>query len=165
MGCAAGPSETEPDRCVTSFEALQAASSPNDDASLCGEKKMAHEVEPSVKFTTRFGFLPDEVPRWEGLGLNGNLEICKEEDWGFPYFTPKDAADWGAHQPIAFVEPDSPPLSLSAEDRETIYAYRRTFREVDESNAGENYPVSECRDLERRLYSRFPDLIALKLFH
>jgi FtsP/CotA-like multicopper oxidase with cupredoxin domain len=140
MGCAAEPSELEPDRCITSFQALQAVRSPNDDTSLCGDKKMAHEVAPNVQFTVRARFLPDEVPRWEGLSLNGNLEVCTEENWGFPYFTPADSAEWGAHQPIAFVEPSSPTLSLSADQREAIYSYRQIFREVDESNESENFP-------------------------
>lgn len=49
MGCAAGPSRLDPDRCVTAFAALQPASSPNDDASLCGDLKMAHEADANVK--------------------------------------------------------------------------------------------------------------------
>jgi len=139
MGCSPSSAKKDPDRCVTAFEALKPASSPNDDATLCGEKKMAHEVDATTKATVAMSFLPDEVPRWEGLSLNSRIEIIPE-DQGFPYITPDDPNEWGNHQPISFVSPDSPPLSLSPEIRAEIYARRTTFRKINETNAGENFP-------------------------
>lgn len=142
MGCASGPSRLHPERCVTSFAALKPATtpSPNSDASLCASKKMPHEVEATIKATAALGFIPDEVPRWEGLSLNSRIELLMEEEHGFPYITPDDSAEWGSHQPISFVNPDSPPLSLSPEQRAKLYAKRTVFREIDEENASENFP-------------------------
>ena len=106
---------------------------------------MPHEVDPTVKFTARLGFIPDQVPRWQGLSLNSRIEICTEEEWGFPYITPEDSVEWGNHQPISFVNPGSPTLSLSKAEREAIYSYRHTFREINETNAAEYFPASRTR--------------------
>lgn len=58
MGCSPSSAKKDPDRCVTAFEALKPASSPNDDATLCREKKMAHEVDATTKATVAMSFLP-----------------------------------------------------------------------------------------------------------
>lgn len=134
LGCSVSASRMDPSRCVTSFDALKPASSPNDDASICGSTLMAHQVAPDLQATVSMGFLPDEVPRWDGLSMNARIELMLEKDWGFPYRTPTDPAEWGSHQPISFVSPDSPPLSLDSALREEIYARRMTFREINPEN-------------------------------
>ncbi len=49
MGCSPVVSMDDPDRCTSIFDALIPASSPNSDASLCGDKLMAHQVDATVK--------------------------------------------------------------------------------------------------------------------
>jgi len=144
VGCAAGPSSLDPERCVTNFAALKAATSPspNSDESLCANanKKMAHEVDPNVKATVKVNYMPDEVPRWENMGHATRLEILMEDDVGFPYITPGDPAEWISAEPIAFVNPSSPTLSLSPDQRAELYAKRTVGRASDEENAGELFP-------------------------
>jgi len=150
MGCAAGPSRLDPDRCVTTFAALNSATSPspNSDGSLCANanKKMAHEVEANVKSTMALGFIPDEEKRWEALSLSSRMEILMEDKYGFPFITPTDPTEWVPRQPISFINPDSPPLSLSADQRAILYAKRTIFHEP--AAVPDGYPMNFSRGVQ-----------------
>lgn len=147
MGCSAASVTQDPTRCKSVFE-LVAATTGDQDYTICTGKNLTlgYDVEPNVKVTVTMSFLPDEVPRYQGMSLNSRIEILDENEWGFPYFTPSDKDIWASqtHAPISFIDSGSPVLSLDNATRSAIYARRDIFREVDYSNTGElppNYPT------------------------
>lgn len=74
------------------------------------------------------------------VGLNVRIEILDEEEWGFPYIMPQNSSEWGTHSPVSFINPDSPPLSLSPDQRAELYSKRTIFREQDPNNTDEFFP-------------------------
>ena len=73
---------------------------------------------------------------------------------------------WVPHQPISFVNPDMPPLSLSPEERTEIYGRTAVFRELNESNAAQsfpNYPVNFSRGLvgQNAIVTNYGDVVRI----
>jgi len=134
IGCAEGPSADDSSRCFSAFD-LEPSYYPDEEH--CGGMIMGHEVDPSVRVSTPMYWVPDEVPRWQGTALNARMEIIPEEE-GWPYVDPADAS--GYREPISFIAPPQPTLSMRKEMRDELYMRRDMVRPADPSNAAENFP-------------------------
>lgn len=172
LGCATGPSQQDPSRCKTTFE-LKAASVSYDDAAICGSAPLGGTIaNANVEATVVMSFLPDQVPRYQGRNLNSRIEILPKASWGFPFRNPSNASLWPPRDPISFIEPPTPPLSLSNSSRELIYNKRTIFRPVDpthplgpSSPPGQQYPTNFSQGVmgPNALQVQYGDVVRLYL--
>jgi hypothetical protein len=73
---------------------------------------------------------------------------------------------WVPHQPISFVNPNMPPLSLSPDERAEIYARTAVFRELNKTSTVQsfpNYPVNFSRGLvgQNAIMTSYGDVVRI----